>query len=372
MWRVSLVCVIALSMAPDAFAWQARWCYGEVSRWDAVQPTAMRVEARWGAPGTSWGEALRRGITSWNAGGALRRAFRWHYQAFDRFRSGDGINQVSVVRPERIDHALGLTRIRRDACFWGPWPRADRQMLEADVMIGLHSPAAMRRDPLPDCDRYARWADGREPLADAGYETTREATVLHELGHAVGLQHENHAMSLMMQSNGEGRYCGSPQFSPHPDDLTGLRALYGVDHRAPLTDIAAGVLRIVEGRPDEVRMLDNPGVVEGCPGDMFDVGWALANRGSGEAAFDIWWYASRSPAFDRVDDVLLGVDRAHRLAPGTYRDARKTLRISRGLTPDMPYYVGFLLVSHVADSHPRNNLGYSAIRLVRRGEESCR
>jgi len=131
---------------------------------------------------------------------------------------------------------------------------------------------------------------------------------VHEFGHALGLQHEEHAMALMMTSGGEARYCGAPRLAPHPDDLAGLRALYGPS-REPLHDLAASAFRDDPARIDRIWMVDRQRTIERCPGALFDAGWAVANRGSLVAGFRVEWYASRSRAFNRVDDVLLSVSR---------------------------------------------------------------
>lgn len=356
----SMTCAVLLTLLltpATASAWRAYWCDGAPSRWPRGEEPVMIVDSRWGDPATDWGQALRRGMTAWNDVAGARAVFDWRYARLDRIIMGNGRSEVAVVHPRTIDGSLGLTRVRRRQCvilIGGAWTNRDIQ--EADVLIADHPPDDMRRLPFPNCDRLDR-------------VSTREATIIHEFGHALGLQHEDHQMALMMSRNGEGRYCGSPQYAPHPDDIAGLRRLYG-EHN-PRIDLAASAFEW-DGA-DRIAGTMDPATLRLCPGAIFTVDWAIANRGTAAERYDVFWYASRSSAFNSPEDVLLGLERDLRIDAPLFETRSTTLRMSRHLPPDVPHHVGFLIEpQRPGEVNRANNLGYPAIRVVRRPEEECR
>lgn len=362
----------ALALAPttaSAYRISAR-CDGDASRWDRAL-IDMRLHPRWGDPATDWGQAFARTMRAWNeVAGASPVFTARRVDRLDHTQHGNDRNEAVPVASATIDGVLGVTHVRRALCpGWTlPWPRTG-EIIEADVMINAQHPTLYPL-PVPVCDEYRGRGHGASasPLAD-DWIITREATLIHEFGHALGLAHEDDAMAIMMSTNGEGRYCGSPQFAPHPDDIAGMQSLYP-EHRIE-HDLAASSLQW-DGE-NRIGMTMARRTVRGCSGELVAMRWSVANRGTEPVDYAVWWHASQSPAINRDDDVLLKVERDRRIEPGQFETHETTLRLSRHLPPGVVHYVGFQLVPAVEhEIHRDNNLSYTATRIALRRAEECR
>lgn len=364
-----LLTLTLLPATASAYRIRAR-CDGEASRWpDAF--IHMRLHPRWGDPVTDWGQAFARTLRAWNEVAGAAPVFDWRrVDRLDRTRHGDDNNEAVPVPSEAIDGVLGLTHVRRALCpGWTlPWPRTG-EIIEADVMINAQNPALYRL-PVPVCDEHAVGDHAATASAAAReWRASREATLIHEFGHALGLDHEDDAMSIMMRTAGEGRYCGSPQFAPHPDDIAGMQSLY--PDRQTQHDLAASSLQW-EG-DNRIGMTMPRRTLRGCPGELVVMRWSVANRGTEPVTYEVWWHASQSPAINRPDDVLLKVERDRRIEPGQFETHDTTLRLSRHLPPGVMHYVGFQVVPAVDhEIHRDNNLSYTATRIALRRAEECR
>lgn len=134
------------------------------------------------------------------------------------------VNEMYYGLASEMDGAVGVTYFRySSSCLW-LWN--DQNFVESDVAIN------------GDCANF----ELGNPPCDI-YRVGSRTTILHEMGHAIGLEHFDDGMSLMMTSDGEGKYCGSHTVTPHGDDAGGGRFLYGsgnVSH-----DVATSEFRYV-------------------------------------------------------------------------------------------------------------------------------
>lgn len=359
-----LVCML---WPMSSHAWRVNnQCWGDPSIWDG-RPAFMRLTRD---PTTDdWGRAFERSLLAWNNVAGADRMFDWEVRSDLRVAvTGNDRNEVGVVLSREIDGTFGVTYRRRRICVNHPFSyTATGDLLEADVLIA--SDKRLFLSDIPDCDQHV-FGDGGDTAgeeADA-WRMTREATILHEFGHALGFDHEDDAMSLMMTSHGEGRYCGYPQFAPHPDEIAGMQSLYGdgrIQH-----DIAASSFEWQAA--DEIRMTMFRETLHGCPGQIVDMRWSVANRGTHAIRYDVFWYASRSPHFALPDDDLLKVERGLNIAPGVFETRQSGIRVSANQTPGVPHYVRFVLVPDVDhELHVDNNQSYTAARLVRLSYGVC-
>jgi len=361
-WSLGVALTALTLTAVDARAWRPiRECDGRAGRWEDGPPF-FRLHPVWGDPATDWGQAFERAMTAWNNVAGAHAIIDWRREAqLDQIGFSNGRSEVTVVRQAALDGSLGLTRTRNETCppTWMWWRTDNGQLIEADVMIA--GDTTMYEAPVPNCDEYDGYAQGNgptAPVAAQSWRATREATIIHELGHALGLGHENDVMTLMMERSGEGRYCGTPQFAPHPDEIGAMQALYGdgrVQH-----DLAASSMRFA--RSDRVDMTMPRATVTGCAGRLVEMSYSVANRGTEPLDYDVFWYASEAPY---AAEILLGVRRGQHIEPWRYETREETVRISRWQTPGVPYYVSFVLVPHVdREIHRDNNLSYTATRIA--------
>lgn len=368
---VGAAVVIGLLLPATASAWRIRMqCDGTPSVWeDGI--AYMRLHPRWGDPASDWGRAFERTMRAWNEVAGAWPVFEWRRMArLDAFRSGDGQSVAVPVAAHVVDGAFGVTQVQRRLCprLGLPWPDTGA-IIEADVMINAQHRELYPR-PVPSCDEYALGDRGASASAAAeDWQFTREATLIHEFGHALGLDHEDNVMTVMMPRNGEGRSCGTPQFAPHPDDVAVMQRLY--PDRRVQHDLAASSFEWEA--TDRIGMTMPRQTVRGCLGQLVTQRWSVANRGTEDVTYDVWWYASETPAFNSPQDRLLKIERGRRIRARQFETHETTVRLSRHLPPGVVHYVGFLIepaVDH--EIHRYNNLSYTATRVELRPEEECR
>ena len=119
-------------------------------------------------------------------------------------RLGDGTNSVFFYLNETESEALGITEVQLDY---------DGYIIEADIKIFLHNIKQLAADICEhgDCQKsnYRGWL---------GY--IMESTVVHELGHALGLRHNDYDSDSIMNSTFRGN------FKPAESDQQILECLY--------------------------------------------------------------------------------------------------------------------------------------------------
>lgn len=114
-------------------------------------------------------------------------------------------------------------------------------------------------------------------------------TALHEIGHALGLDHYSSVPTVMNSNyifggwyrgdNWSGTY--DDQFGyilPHADDANGMNDLYGNSYVG--RDIAMNRGRIVNGKPEDLPFIfqgNPPGM---CPGQFISITYTIENRGN--------------------------------------------------------------------------------------------
>lgn len=300
--------------------------------------------------GSQRADDLIYGMQEWNAVQSMDDMFdqRWN-DGGCLVRTGNGRNEVGFVAGAAIDGALGLTLRRYSGACWS-WSR-DIDIIEADVFV--NGDAALEAGNPAECNRK---------------RVGQRTTVIHELGHALGLNHEPNQMALMMPTDGEGKYCGHYTISPHPDDASGGRQLYGNGARS--RDLAASEFRHVG--PDRVTTNSDGAIRSFCPGDRHLVRWSVANLGTVNETYNVRWYLSTNNRITTADRVIATNYRAVQNA-GYFSTWQRTITI-----PHIP--AGLYFLGHLVDFDERiwerrgdNNSTYMAsrIRILGVNDERC-
>lgn len=145
-----------------------------------------------------------------------------------------------------------------------------------------------------------------------GNNATYQSVLLHELGHALGMEHAQRHRFAQMRTNSThmGYYCngtGTPGRSnksltlPHPDDLAAYRHLYGNSHNT----YSMGVMSYVMDVFGDASQAPPVAIQKICTGDRLVQPYAIANRGTEKMRYDRTLYRSANKEGTLNTSVLL-------------------------------------------------------------------
>ena len=212
--------VLSLAASPVQ-AWNYDKCSGDNRVWDGdtigFRPSSVSFPS-----GSAWRTSLEAAKNGWNlyAPGS-KFDFSFSYNSATSYSSGDDVNSIMISSSyDWGQYTMGVALTRYKACVWPFW---GGKIKEVDV---LFNPA------------YT-WTNTTNP-GPTYFANNSTMVGIHELGHAMGLKHEDDVMAVMnTYYPGSGPIGESNDVHPHADDVGGARSGYGTS--GTVRDFAASL-----------------------------------------------------------------------------------------------------------------------------------
>jgi hypothetical protein len=329
MWSTTMLAAMLLAMPQSAWAYGWQTCDGKRIRY-GNQWTNMYISTTSFPAGSSWDARLQNAMWHWNN----VKGSTWDFYVR---RDTDGTHNRSNGRNEiYFDSSLSgsilaVTR-KRYHCYWAfGW----RYGID-ETDIGFNSNRS--------------WTTGDLNYSNLGSPSSFEGVALHELGHALGLNHEDRWMATMNSYYPNSGTIGRrKEWDPLPDDRAGVRFLYpdGTSER----DVGASAFRRTGS--------GTSGLVTSTTvanrGANATIQMTFHNLSTSRQTFNIGFYLS-SNDYISTGDRLLGSNTGAWADPGVSHTFSRTVRIPTDISPGR-YWVGVIVDydGRLSESNESNN-----------------
>ena len=329
--KLALASTLALLIAPAAHAWNYDTCNGNKRVWDGNNVTFKPSTVSFPS-GSGWRSSLEAAKNGWNIySPGSKFDFTFSYTSSGSYSSGDDKNSILVTSSYSWGSGtLGVAITRYKTCLWPFW---GGKIKEVDV---LFNPAWS-------------WNLATNPTAGSlGYSSTLVG--LHELGHAMGMKHENNVMaSLNSYYANSGPLGASNDVHPHANDVGGARSGYGTS--GTQRDFAASIYKRTGSGTSGV--IYPPSTV--YRGSTASFQYTMENRGTvNETSVGVKYYLSTDRTITTSDYYLGSAGFAINNATASTKTVNVTIPTS---VPAGYYYFGFIIdpENYIGETDEGNN-----------------
>jgi matrixin len=307
---VALLCL--LYTTADAYSY--RTCSGNKIRWGNSRAN-MYISTTSFPASSTWDGRLQNAMWHWNNVKGSGFNFYVGRDTDGTHSSSNGVNEIYLSSSE-VGSALAVT-FTRYHCYWlfGYQYGID----ETDIAFNSN----------------LSWSTGAYNYSKpTGSPYSFEGVALHELGHALGLLHEDRWMATMNSYYpNSGPFGYYKEWDPFGDDRLGIRYLYpdGTTEKdvasSPLKRTGSGTSNVVSSPASAAR------------GSSVSLQFTFSNLSTSNITFDIGFYLSTNQLIS-TSDILLGTNFGAWGSPGFTGTFTRTLSIPSWIAPGT-YYLGF-------------------------------
>jgi len=319
---VLLMFILSVAEKVDAASW--RTCMGEKRTWNGTSAT-MSLSTTSMPIGGTWDRETQYMMSEWTDVAGSNFEFKVGRDTDGRTAHRNNVNEVSFIYKPNESY-IATTHYRYDYCFWFFGSIIGGEYEEMDIHLNT---------------RYSWMTAPYRGLNAEPYNF--QLTMLHELGHALGLLHQDNLLSTMNTVYPFGGPIGYlNQEAPHPDDRDGVRILYpdsstGIDiavsrFRNAGVSVTANQVYTVIGGGAPTRSLKK--------GVQYSMDWTLENLGTQMEVAIIRFYLSTNQYISSFDTTLGGS--VANIRAGQVLTYKKDFTVPTNLASGT-YYIGYWL-----------------------------
>lgn len=309
-------------------------CDDKIQRWKSDN-TTMYLNTRSFPVGSSWDLHTQYMMSEWNAVGGSNFKYYVGRDTDGSVSSTNGKNEIAFMSEPNETH-LAVNWKRWD-CYWLFGTKYG--FIESDIYLNT---------------RYS-WT-----LSDfTGWNTSSpynfELVMLHELGHGLGLNHQNNRPSIMNQyyynSGPNGHY---NKVEPHADDRHGVRYIY--PDNSTDRDVSVSRFKNTGASSAVNRLLRTSGSYanKAKKGEQLDVEYLVENLGTQTESAKVQFFISTN-TYISTGDISLGYT-TWTLPKGTHAQSKKRITIPLSMATGN-YYIGYIVDPdrNIPESSTQNN-----------------
>lgn len=319
---VFLMSILSVAEEVEAASW--RTCGGEKRTWNGNSAT-MSLSTTSMPIGGTWDRETQYMMSEWTDVAGSNFEFKVGRDTNGSSAHRNNVNEVNFIY-EPNESYIATTHYRYDYCFWFFGSIIGGEYEEMDIHFNT------------------RWQWTTAPYRGWNAQPYNfQLTMLHELGHALGLLHQDGLLSIM-----NTRYpFGGPnghfnQVEPHADDREGLKILYPdssteIDiavsrFRNTGASVTANEVYTVIGGEAPTRSV--------AMGIQHSIEYTMENLGTQAEVIDIKFYISTNSYISSFD-TYLGTTRWN-VSAGRSMTFKQRITVPMSLPPGT-YYVGYLV-----------------------------